>query len=537
MTTNKSTLLAFALLLPLATSCGRERDAHNHDDLGGHSDEHVSHGTVADQEDGHGHDHGRGISVTHFTAETELFVEYPALVSGREAMFAAHLTWLGERFTAVNEGRLSVSLVGSGADEVRAESAVSSTPGIFRPVLKPGPAGKARLRLALRVGERTLEHDLGEVQVYPSAEAAAAALPDETENAAAISFTKEQQWKLAFAHEPAVVRDMRESVMATAVVRPAADREAFVVSSTAGVVDATQITFPRVGMAVEKGQVLMTVTPRLAAGVDVATLESDLQQAKLKVEHTAEVRQRLQRLVQVEAIAASRAVHAEHMARLARAELRAAESRLGMARGLGGGIPLRAPLNGAVVDVRTTRGAPVLEGQILLHVADLTRVWLEAAIPESELGRVPTPTGASFVLDGGAHTRTLEVGKNATLVAFGGMVDAETRTVPAIFEFENVDGALRAGMRVQAQVSSGRSAGRIAVPAAAVLDDGGQNVVFVMLDGEAFARRIVRTGLRDGDWLEIESGIEPGERVVTLGAYQVRLAATAPAAMGHGHAH
>ena len=77
----------------------------------------------------------------------------------------------------------------------------------------------------------------------------------------------------------------------------------------------------------------------------------------------------------------------------------------------------------------------------------------------------------------------------------------------------------------------------MAVPATAVLDDGGQSVVFVMLDGEAFARRVVRAGIRDGDWIAIESGVATGERVVTLGAYQVRLAATAPAAMGHGHAH
>ena len=44
-------------------------------------------------------------------------------------------------------------------------------------------------------------------------------------------------------------------------------------------------------------------------------------------------------------------------------------------------------------------------------------------------------------------------------------------------------------------------------------------------------------GPRDGDWVAIKSGVAAGERVVTQGAYQVRLAATQPAAMGHGHAH
>jgi cobalt-zinc-cadmium efflux system membrane fusion protein len=530
-------LPALVLASALLSACSHEHDDHSHDEAGEHAESHGDRAAPAAEPDDHGHAHGGGIAVTHFSEATELFVEYPPLVSGEESAFAAHLTWLGERFTAVNEGKLVVTLVNDNGTEARAESAVSPTPGIFRPVLTPGPAGKAHLRLTLTVADRSHEHDLGEVRVYPSQEAAAATLPAEDENPAAISFTKEQQWKLDFAHEPAVIRDLRHSIAATAVIRPAANREAFVVSPIAGVLDASQADFPHLGLAVDKGQILMTVTPRLATGVDVATLESDVQRARLKVAHTAEVRQRLQQLVQVEAIAAARAVHAEHQERLARAELRAAETRIGMASNLGGGVSLRSPVAGTVVDVRTTRGAPVRDGQVLLHVADLTRVWLEAAIPESDLGRMASPTGASFRLDGSTQATMLDLGRNATLVSFGGMVNADTRTVPAIFEFDNPEGALRAGMRVQAQVYAGQPARRVAVPAAAVIDDGGQSVVFTMLDGEAFARRVVRTGIRDGDWIVIESGIEEGERVVTLGAYQVRLAATAPAAMGHGHAH
>jgi membrane fusion protein, heavy metal efflux system len=55
--------------------------------------------------------------------------------------------------------------------------------------------------------------------------------------------------------------------------------------------------------------------------------------------------------------------------------------------------------------------------------------------------------------------------------------------------------------------------------------------------GEAFERRVLQLGVRDGDWVEVRSGIADGERVVSKGAYQVRLAATAPAAMGEGHVH
>ncbi|MGE5155707.1 MAG: hypothetical protein ACM3ST_17060 [Bdellovibrio bacteriovorus] len=56
-------------------------------------------------------------------------------------------------------------------------------------------------------------------------------------------------------------------------------------------------------------------------------------------------------------------------------------------------------------------------------------------------------------------------------------------------------------------------------------------------DGERFERRVVRTGLRGGELVDIAEGLEPGHRVVTRGAYLVHLAAGAPAEAGHGYAH
>lgn len=520
-----SCVLMVALLL---AGCADEHTSTH--DAGGHEAE-----THEGGEHGHGHAHGGGISVTSFEQATELFVEYPPLVLGEEAAFAAHLTWTGERFSAVNEGTLVVT-VDKGQESARAEAAVSSTPGIFRPVLKPSAAGRHRLRLTLTVGERSHVHDLGEVEIYASAAQAAKAHPEEDEEDGSISFTKEQQWKLDFAHAPVIERELRESVAAAATLRPVASREALVSSPAAGVLEGGASEFPYLGMAVERGQVLMTLVPRLASGVDLATLEADLQRARAHLDHTTQVARRLRALADAQAIAPSRAAEAEHEADIARTDLRAAERRLGSARGAGDGVPLRAPLAGTVVEVRTARGAAVDEGQALVHIADLGQLWLQADIPESDLGRVTQPVGAYFQVDGAAAT-ILTAGHNARLVAFGGLVDAQTRTAPAVFEFDNADRALRAGMRVAARVFTGKVQRMPAVPASAVIDDNGQSVVFVMKDGEAFERRIVRTGTRDGDWLGIEGGLTVGERVVTVGAYQVRLAATAPAAMGHGHAH
>jgi cobalt-zinc-cadmium efflux system membrane fusion protein len=543
-----STLLAAFLLL---AGCGHDHaDGRSADDAlarpaaagpnahgQSHDDEHdEAHAAGHGGKHEAGHGHGGGIAVTHFSAVTELFVEYEPLVVGRASAFAAHLTWLGERFRAVDEGRLVVSLDGGAAGQ-RAEATVSATPGIFRPELVPDAAGRRRLRLTLHANGQVIEHDLGEVEVHPDDRAADAAPGADDEDGGGIGFTKEQQWKIDFAHAPVAPREFRESVAANAVLRPAADREALIVSPAAGQLDPSAPGFPSIGKAVAEGEVLLTVRPRLATGVDLATLEADLARARLRVEHAARTATRLRALAAAEAIAPARAIEAAHEESLASAELRAAERRLGAARGERGGIPLRSPVAGTVVDVRTTRGAAVLEGQTLLHVADLRKLWLEAHVPESELQRITAPTGAFVEAAGSEPTLVLEVGANARLVAFGGLVDEATRTVPAIFEFDNPQGSLRAGQRLQVRVFSGATSNRPAVPASAIVDDGGQQIVFVLLDGESFARRPIVAGLRDGDWVAIESGLSAGERVVTAGAWQVHLAAAAPAAMGHGHAH
>ena len=117
------------------------------------------------------------------------------------------------------------------------------------------------------------------------------------------------------------------------------------------------------------------------------------------------------------------------------------------------------------------------------------------------------------------------------------------RTVPVVFEFaqsdvaDALDARLRIGMAVKAQVFSGDAREAVAIPASAVLDESGATTVFVMTGGESFERRPVRLGRRDGDWVEVVEGLAPGQRVVSRGAYLVKLAATNTGQIGHGHAH
>jgi multidrug efflux pump subunit AcrA (membrane-fusion protein) len=81
------------------------------------------------------------------------------------------------------------------------------------------------------------------------------------------------------------------------------------------------------------------------------------------------------------------------------------------------------------------------------------------------------------------------------------------------------------------------TAPRPVVPAAAVVDDAGRPVVFVQRDGETFERRAVTIGARTGDLVQIIDGVTPRDRVVTKGAYLVRLASLSTSVPAHGHVH
>jgi cobalt-zinc-cadmium efflux system membrane fusion protein len=75
------------------------------------------------------------------------------------------------------------------------------------------------------------------------------------------------------------------------------------------------------------------------------------------------------------------------------------------------------------------------------------------------------------------------------------------------------------------------------VPKEAVLTEGGRPYVFVQTGGESFTRRFIDVVTRDGDLVGVRSGVKPGERVVTRGAYDVQLASAASGLPAEGHVH
>ncbi|MEW5907160.1 MAG: efflux RND transporter periplasmic adaptor subunit [Elusimicrobiota bacterium] len=198
----------------------------------------------------------------------------------------------------------------------------------------------------------------------------------------------------------------------------------------------------------------------------------------------------------------------------------------------GGTAEVFSPVDGVVALAQVSGGERVEKDWKLFEIADLSSVWVEARVYETEAAALPSVTGALVT------SQALErPARSERVVSVGAALDRESGTIPLVFEVPNPGGRLRVGSHVALAVEAGAPRRALAVPAGALIDEEGSWAVYVQDGGESFSRRLVETGLRDGDWVEIKSGLKAGERVVTRGAYKVKLAASSSAIPAHGHAH
>src|SRR4030095_11194573 len=123
------------------------------------------------------------------------------------------------------------------------------------------------------------------------------------------------------------------------------------------------------------------------------------------------------------------------------------------------------------------------------------------------------------------------------LVSTGKVLDLLSRTLPITFALDNRTLGLPVGLATSLHLLMAPTPSRPVVPVVAVVDDAGRPIVFVQREGETFERRAVTLGPRRGAVVQILEGVKAGDRVVTKGAYLVRLASLSTSVPAHGHVH
>ena len=178
-------------------------------------------------------------------------------------------------------------------------------------------------------------------------------------------------------------------------------------------------------------------------------------------------------------------------------------------------LPIRAPATGYVIEKNLVEGSAFASGERLYRIAPLSRIWIEAEVYEYELPLVREGQIATVTLPY-MPERTFE----ATVAYVYPTLDPKTRTARLRLELPNPDLALRPDMYANVRIGVDRGE-RLVVPHSAVLHAGERDFVFRALGDGRFRPQAVEIGIRSGEVLEILSGLDPGDEIVTSATFLI----------------
>ena len=172
-------------------------------------------------------------------------------------------------------------------------------------------------------------------------------------------------------------------------------------------------------------------------------------------------------------------------------------------------LPIHSPITGTVIKKDALVGAHVDAGVELYTIADLSHVWILADIYEYELSFVKAGQKAAVILS--YDPGTLLTGHLSFIYP---TLDPKTRTAKVRFELDNADEKLKPDMyaNVELRVNLGT---RLAIPQEAVIESGQKQVVFLHHGGGKLEPRLIKTGVKTGEWSEVLEGLKEGEHIVT----------------------
>lgn len=180
-------------------------------------------------------------------------------------------------------------------------------------------------------------------------------------------------------------------------------------------------------------------------------------------------------------------------------------------------LEVAAPFAGTIVDRHLAKGEIVDQEHVMFTIADTSTMWAMLDIREEDV-RVVKPGQGVVIAVSGLPGETL----GGVIGWVASSVDARTRTLQARADIDNSEGLLRANMFGRATITVAQQQDAIVVPKSAVQWEGCCNVVFVKHTDTVFQPYKVRLGFDAGEHYVVEAGLEPGEEIVTQGAFLLK---------------
>ena len=363
-------------------------------------------------------------------------------------------------------------------------------------------------------GEAAHDHE-GE-EGHQHEETAAGAHSDE------IIFSKAQAAKTEFEVKEVQPQSFNQVIKTTGQILPAPGDESIIVATSNGTVSFASNSLIE-GSDVRQGQTLFNIASRnMADGDHYSKVNANYQRSRAEYE-------RAETLVKDKIISQKEfeTIRLDYQnAKIAYDAIAGKQSSKG--------VGVTAPISGSLKNILVKDGEYVTVGQALGTVSQNKRLVLRAEVSEKHYKSLNNVGSANFKTPYDNQVYALSDLKGK-LLSFGKASGNNSFFIPVSFEFDN-KGEIVPGSFVEVFLLSKPIENAITIPVSALTNEMGTFYVYVQLDEEGYRKQEVKTGGNNGKEVQVLAGLQAGDRVVTKGAYQVKMA-SASGAIPHGHSH
>ena len=343
----------------------------------------------------------------------------------------------------------------------------------------------------------------------------------------AITFSVEQQNKIDFEVVEVTTEPLYQIIRTSAQVVPAQEGEKILTATTSGIVNFENKDIVK-GLDVKSGQILFSIDNGSMADDNLSTrrqeIEAEYQKAKSNYE-------RKQALAEDKIISESELLDAETEYLVAKKHYENMNQNFPQGKTLH-----RASITGSINEILVPNNSYVEAGQHIMTLAQNDRLYVRADLQSKYYPVLKDIKTANIKTFNDGQVYTLE-DLSGRLLSYGKTTDISNPLIPVTFEIKN-NGILIPGSFVEMFITAESNKMGVMLPNSAIVEEMGIYCVFVQTCTDSFEKRIITKGVTDGHNTQIISGVKAGERVVSKGAVNVKLAQGSAALDPHaGHVH
>lgn len=342
----------------------------------------------------------------------------------------------------------------------------------------------------------------------------------------AITFPVDQQKKIDFEVVEVVTEPLYQVIRTSAQIVPSQEGEKILTATTSGIVSFENKDLVQ-GLDVKAGQILFSIdNDEMADGsLAVRRQEIEAEYEKAKTEY-----ERKQALAEDKIISESELLDAKTE------YLKAQKYYDNMLQNYPEGKTLhRATITGAISEILVPNNSYVEAGQAIMTLAQNDKLYLRADVQSKYYPVLKDIKTANVRTNDGIVYTINDLG--GRLLSYGKTTDINNPLIPVTFEIKN-NGNLIPGSFVEIFITAESNKMGVMLPNSAIVEEMGIYCVFVQTCVDSFEKRIITKGVTDGSNTQILKGVKAGERVVSKGAVNVKLAQGSAALDPHaGHVH